>query len=153
MPTDIMDLTAVDSLASGDQFPISSASQGDTRRVSAATLAAFVGASVQTVDNKVTQYSGPITSPATVTITPTTVGQSVWMIVAPAGTVATTAFVLPPASQSADKQEVLINTTQTLTSITMTSTGATVSGAPSTMAAGSATRMRYDKLTTTWYHV
>jgi hypothetical protein len=78
-----------------------------------------------------------------------------WLALTPTGTIASLTVVLPIGS---DGQEVLVSTTQALTSLTVT--GATVgaspqpvNGAPTTMAANAFFRLRFDGVSSSWYRV
>ncbi len=103
-------------------------------------------------DGKVTQYSAPSATGFTATITDSS--NSAWLILTPLATYANGTIVLPPAASAADKQEVLVNCTQIVTALSVTSSGATVTGAPTTLAAANAFfRMRYDAVLTTWFRV
>jgi hypothetical protein len=52
-----------------------------------------------------------------------------------------------------DKQEILVNTTQAITALTINANGATIVGAPTTLAAGGFFRLRFDGVLDTWYRV
>ena len=99
-----------------------------------------------------TQYSAPSASPFTVAITDS--DASIWLILTPTGTLATGTITLPAVANAVDRQEVLVNCTQIVTSLTVGGNGATaVTGAPTTLAANAYFRMRYDAATLTWYRV
>lgn len=153
-PIRISDLDAKQAPESGDQLPIFSTSDGDTMKVSVKALAAFIVAQVGVADTKQTQYFNPSASPFTIqVVTPTAPNTSVWLILAPTGTLAVGIITLPPVVSTNDRMEVLITCTQIVTTLTVAagSAGTTVTGAPVTLAANSVTRMRYDAGTNTWY--
>ena len=153
MGTSIDKLSAKATLVAGDQIPVYSAADGDARRISGTVLAAFVASSVQTVDNKLTQYSSPATG-VTVTIAPVAAGGSVWLILTPTGTIAALTIALPASGAAVDKQEVLVNCTQIITTLTVSATGLTVTGAPTTLAtANGFFLMRFDAVASVWYRV
>jgi hypothetical protein len=74
-----------------------------------------------------------------------------WLVLNPAGTVANAAITLPSGPR--DGQVVLVNTTQTLTALTVFSgAGApTLFGAPTTLAVNGFFEMRYNALQNAWY--
>lgn len=103
-------------------------------------------------DGMVTQYSAPSATGFTATITQS--ANSAWLILTPLATYANGTIVLPAASVAVDKQEVLVNCTQIVTALSVTSSGATVTGAPTTLAAANGFfRMRYDTVLTTWFRI
>lgn len=104
-----------------------------------------------TGDGMVTQYSAPSATGFTATITDS--DASAWLILTPVATYAAGTIVLPSFANSADKQEVLVNCTQIVTALTVSSSGATVTGAPTTLAANGFFRMRFDRVLETWYRV
>jgi hypothetical protein len=151
MGTRIDKLSAKDTLAAADQVVIYSTTDGDARRASVTAVATAVQSLITAPDDKVTQYSAPSASPFTTTVTQS--GTSAWLILTPTGTLAVGTIALPASSVAVDRQEVLINCTQAVTALTVSATGANVTGAPSTLAANDSFRMRYDAATTTWYKV
>lgn len=148
--TTIDKLSAVDQVYSTDQVPIWSSVNGDARKASMALVSQFVASQIAAGDDKDTQYSAPLTG---TTVQVTDSANSVWLILTPAGTLAALTIALPAKANCADKQEVLVNTRQTLTSLTVSCSGGTVVGAPTTLAANGYFRMRYDAVMSTWYRV
>lgn len=152
-PTRVLDLTETTSLATADQVPVYTQSSG-MRRVSVSNLATKVAALAPAVgDDKLTQYAAPSATGFTVTITPLTAGQGVWLVLTPTGTLAAGTIALPASGSAVDRQEVLVNTTQTITALTVSASGLTVTGAPTTLAANGAFRMRFDAVLQTWFKV
>ena len=147
----ISDLTATDTPAAGDQVPLYSAANGDARRASLTALKTFFQASAASTDSKVTQYTAPSASPFTVAVTDSS--YSVWLVVTPTGTMALGTITLPAVANCVDRQEILVNTTQGITGLTVSGNGATVTGAPTTLAANGFFRLRFEALTDTWYRV
>jgi hypothetical protein len=98
-----------------------------------------------------------ITPGATVNVVPTN-GQNIAVAVgtrteslAPAGTIATLTLTLP-ATTTAFDSEVVVFTTATITALTVAADGgATVAGAPTTLAANGFFRMK--KIGTVWHRV
>jgi hypothetical protein len=147
--TSINNLTAQDTLSTGDLFPVWSGSNGDTRRVSLSVLVAFIQAQITGGGGFMTQYSAPSATGFSVTITPTTTGESVWLLLTPAAGYAAGTIVLP--ASPVDGQEVSVSCTQAVTTLTVSGNGATVNNAPTTLAAGAFFRMRYDGVFGAWY--
>ena len=75
------------------------------------------------------------------------------LIMTPLATYATGTITLPNVQLLSDKQEVIVNTTQTVTALTINPNGATVIGAPTTLAANGFFRLVYDAVMKNWYRV
>lgn len=150
MPT-INQLTAVDAVQAGDLIPIFSQANGDARKTSLTTLAAFIQTLITSTDNKQTQYAAPSATGFSVAVVGT--GLSIWLVLTPLAGYAAGTLVLPAVAGVLDKQEILVNTTQAITALTINANGATIVGAPTTLAAGGFFRLRFDGVTDTWYRV
>lgn len=150
----INQLSGADSVSSGDLIPVWVASNSDTRKVAMSVLLEFIEDNLTPVaDGKVTQYAAPSATGFSVTISPAD-GTSVWLILTPAAGYAAGTITLPPVASCKDLQEILVNCTQAVTTLTIASNGATaVTGAPTTLAANAFFRLRFDLLTKTWYRV
>lgn len=149
--TTINNLSTTDTLAAGDLVPVFSTTNGDARKASMTTLATYVQNNISLSDDKLTQYASPSASPFTTAVTDSS--ESVWLILTPTGTMASGTITLPALASCVDKQEVLVNTTQAVTSLTVAGNGATVTGAPTTLAIGDYFRLRFDSVGSTWYRV
>jgi hypothetical protein len=77
----------------------------------------------------------------------------VWLILTPVAGYAAGTITLPLSTNVVNKQEILVNCTQAVTTLTINGNGATVTGAPTTLAANAFFRLRYDGVTGTWYRV
>ena len=75
------------------------------------------------------------------------------LIMTPLATYATGTITLPNVQLLSDKQEVTVNTTQTVTALTINPNGATVIRAPTTLSANGFFRLSYDAIMKTWYRV
>jgi len=148
----INQLTALDTLAGGDQLAVYSSSNGDARKSSITTLQTYMQNNLTFSQSTfTTEYSSPLTG-ATVTIA-TSAGNA-HLIVTPAGTISTLTITLPAVAGLVDKQEVLINSTQVVTTLTVDGNGATaVLGEPASLSANDFFRLKYDALMTTWYRI
>lgn len=150
MPT-INQLPPVDQLSSGDQIPVYNVNNGDARRASMNTLLAFFQQ----------QFASPTLSTNVYTpgtgfniAAPTPVSAQQWILMQPAGTLASGTVTLPLNTQTPDGTEILVTTTQQITSFTLALNGATAEyGAPSTMAAEDNFRMRFVTSTNSWYRI
>ena len=146
MPT-INQLNAVDTISAGDLLALYSQNGGDARKMPLSQLLAFVQANTNIEGTKVTQYSAPSATGFTVAIT----NADAWLVLTPTGTLAEGTITL--YGSPTDRCELLVNTTQEVTTLTVSGNGATVTGAPSTLAANGFFRLRYDAVLTTWYRV
>jgi hypothetical protein len=149
--TTINQLSAVDAVVSSDQVPIYSSGQGDARKASMSVIKSFVLSGATTSDDKVTQYAAPTATGFSVNILDA--GSSVWLILTPLAGYAAGTLVLPAVANCVDRQEILVNTTQAVTTLTINANGATVIGAPTTLAANAFFRLRFDDVLNTWYRV
>lgn len=150
MPT-INQLSAVDEVVSSDQVPIYSSENGDARKASMATLLAFFAGQITANDDKISQYYAPSATGFSLQINNDS--ESVWLILTPTGAFAAGTLVLPAVANCVDRQEILVNCTQAITTLTISGNGATVTGAPTTLAANGYFRLRFDAVTDTWYRV
>ncbi len=154
----IIDLTAVDALAAADNLLLYSSANGDARRASITTLLAYLQDNLTlTGSTFATQYSAPAAG-STVTIGSSASdadgSENVHLILTPAGTLATLTLKLPLSTALVDKQEILINCTQSITTLSWDDNGAgDIVGEPTTLAANAFLRLKYDAATTNWYRV
>lgn len=149
----IRNLSSVSSLSTGDNFAIGSAENGDDRRVSLSTLLTYLQNNL-TFDSSNyfdTQYAAPSATGFSVQITDS--DSSTHLILMPVAGYAAGTIILPLSSNCIDKQQVIVNCTQAVTTLTVDGNGATVTGAPTTMAANSFFTLKYDLPGTTWYRV
>jgi hypothetical protein len=147
----INQLSSTDSLSAGDLFPVFVGSDGDTRKASASLIKSYVLNGASVADDKITQYAAPSATGFSVTIN--NASNSIWLILSPTGAFAAGTLILPAVALCVDKQELLVNSTQAITTLTINSNGATVTGAPSTLASNGFFRLRFDALAKVWYRV
>lgn len=138
-------LSSTDTLSGGDNLVVYKQAQGDARKASITALMSHVNANVTTVTQN-TQYATPAATDFSVTVNT----GNVWLVLTPVSTYADGAIVLPAGAS--DKDTVTVSCTQIVTSLTVSS-GASVSGAPTTLAANDYFSMRYDKVNHTWFRV
>src|SRR3990167_4243057 len=139
MATPIPLLSPVDAITAGDMIPMHSSANGDTRRASPAVLLSYMqdNLTIGGFGAYATQYSAPSATGFSVTVTDgADDNTNVHLILTPGGTYAAGTMVLPAIADVVDKQEVLVNCTQIVTTLTIDKNGATaLTGAPTTIAA------------------
>ncbi|MCP4262910.1 MAG: hypothetical protein GY774_36180 [Planctomycetes bacterium] len=150
---EINQLTALDSVVASDLLAVYSSANGDARKASMTVLLDYMQRKLDfsPSDLFTTQYSAPSATGFSIQITDG--DDSIHLILTPGATYATGTIVLPTSTNSVDKQEVLINCTQIVTTLTVDGNGATVTGEPSAFAANGYFKLKFDSLTTTWYRV
>jgi hypothetical protein len=149
MPT-INQLSAVDEVFPGDQVPIYSTDNGDARRAPMSVIKTYMNEGLQT-ESKITQYAAPSSTGFSVQITDGS--DSIWLILTPTAGFAAGTIVLPALANCVDKQELLLNCTQSVATLTVNGNGATVTGAPTSLAANGFFRLRFDDVADVWYRV
>lgn len=150
MPT-INQLNAADQLSGSDLLPLYSQANGDARKISLTNLLNWMeDQQIATQDNKVTQYAAPLDASTTIVQDDQ---NSIWLILTPAGTLATATLKMPLVANAVDRQELLVNSTQAITTLTLDANGGTIIGGPTTLAANGFFRLRFDIVMKTWYRV
>ncbi len=150
MPT-INQLPVLSPISSGDQLPVYSPNNGDARRTSIGSLLTFFQQSFASPTLSVNLYVPG--SGFNITV-PTPVSQDQWMLIQPAGTLATGTITLPLNTGVPDGTTVLITTTQEITSLTIAINGASaIYGGVSFLGAGTATAIRFYQPTNSWYQI
>ena len=150
---DIRDLSVQDIFGPTDAVPIYSGTNRDDRSVTGQAMLNYFQANLVDPSAPMTQYASPTTG-QTVTIAPAIAGQSVRLLLTPAGTLAALAVVLPGVGNAAlpvDRQEVTIVSTQIITALTISAGTTTVTTPVTTLAAGGRFKMFYDSTNTSWY--
>jgi len=147
----INQLSAIDVLSGSESIPVYSPSNGDIRRISASNMRIFMQEGNNALVDKTTQYAAPSATGFSVAITDSSA--SIWLILTPGAGYAAGTIVLPALANCEDKQEVLVNCTQAITTLTINGNGSTVTGAPTAMTANSFFRLRFDDVTNVWYRV
>jgi hypothetical protein len=149
MPT-INQLPLLTEASSGDQLPVYTPVNGDTRRLPLNTLLQFF------TDN----FTSPVLVPnlyaplAGFSLDVPQPAASQWMILQPVSTLASGTITLPLNTTTPDGTEVLITSTQIITTLTIGPNGAAnVFGAPTTLAANGFARLRYVAATNSWYRI
>jgi hypothetical protein len=150
MPT-INQLPVLNTISSGDQLPVYSPNNGDARRTSIGSLLTFFQQSFASPTLAVNLFVPG--SGFNITV-PTPVSQDQWMLLQPAGTLASGTITLPLNTGVPDGTSVLITTTQEITSLTIALNGASaIFGGVTSLAAGTATAIRFYQPTNSWYQI
>ena len=150
MPT-INQLPLLDDVSSGDQIPVYSPQNGDSRRLPVSALLSYFEQQYPS-PTLTTNIYVPTTGFSIAVPTPTTEQQ--WMLLTPAGTLAAGTIVLPLNTATPDGFEVLVTTTQIITTFTLSLNGAAAAnGAPTTLAANGFFRVRYVQANNSWYRI
>ena len=147
-------LSTLDVVVGGDKLPVGSQSNGDDRKISVTTLQAYMQDNLTFSDATgfTTQYAAPSATGFSVAITDGS--DSIHLILTPVAGYAAGTITLPAVANLEDKQEVLVNCTQVVTTLTIDGNGATaVTGEPTTLAANDFFKLKYDLLSKTWYRV
>jgi hypothetical protein len=150
MPT-INQLSSVSTVSSGDQIPVYTPSNGDARRMSVSALLSYFQQSFASPTMSVNLYVPATGFNQTV---PTPVSQRQWVLLQPAGGLATGTITFPLNTGVVDGTEVLITTTQTITAFTLAANGASaIYGPVTTLAAGGFVHYRFYQATNSWYRI
>ena len=150
MPT-INQLAGLSQVSGGDLLPIYVPNNGDARKVSVTQLLTYF----QTVFAAPTVSTNLYTPGAGFNVTvPTPVSEQQWMLLQPAGTLATGTITLPLKTGTPDGTQLLVTTTQIITAFTLALNGAAAAfGAPTTLAANAFFTMRFYQATNSWYRI
>ena len=146
MPT-INQLSAVDTLSAGDQFPVYVQNSGDARKAAISVLQTYMQSNLSIPGTLTTQYASPSSTGFTVTVA----AGNTWLLLTPTAGFAAGTIVLPTGPD--DRAEVSVNCTQAVTTLTVSAGGTTVTGAPTALAANGFFTMRYDAVNISWYRV
>jgi hypothetical protein len=135
----------------GDQFPIYAPSTGDARRLPVSALLAYFQEQFA-APTVATNIYVPTTGFSIAV--PTPVSEQQWMLLQPAGTLASGTITLPLNTATPDGTEVLITSTQIVTSFTLSLNGASAAnGAPTALTANGFYRMRFVQAQNSWYRI
>lgn len=144
-------LTRTDAVASGDLFVLYKASDSDFRGCPTNKVMDFIKSQLGQV-NFVTQSEVVAASGFNVNVTDN--GGNVWLILRPAATYAVGAITLPALANAVDGQEVMVFCTRQITTFTVNANGAVgVYGEPTSLAADSFFKLRFDANSNGWYRV
>lgn len=150
MGMQINQLTATTPSA-GQSLPVYDPSKGDTRRWSLSDLLTWIQANL-TFPVLTTQYAAPL---AGTTVQVTDSDSNTHLILTPAGGLATLTLKFPALANCVDKQEFVVNTTQTITALTLDENGASIVGFTdgAAFAADAFMHFKFDATMNTWYRI
>lgn len=144
--TSINKLSALDTLTNGDLLAVWATGNGDTRKASLTLLTSYITGQLNLpVTISRSQYAAPSATGFTVAVT----SPNTWLVLNPTNAFASGTIALPGAVP--DLSMVSIVTTQSITALTVSASGASVVGAPTVAGANTAFTMRYDAVTNSWY--
>ena len=147
----INQLPVLSTVSSGDQLPVYSPNNGDARRLSIGNLLTFFQQSFASPTLAVNLFVPGNGFNITV---PTPVSNDQWMLLQPAGTLASGTITLPLNTGVPDGTTVLITSTQEISSLTIALNGASaIYGAVTSLGAGCAAVYRFYQPTNSWYNI
>ncbi len=146
----IPNLATSPTLPAGFYFIGAYSNSNNAIRVSAEAAAVFF-ADYLDVNALISYYSAPSATGFTATIPDT--DDNYWLILTPLAGYAAGTIELPSSTVAQDQQTINVNCTQAVTTLTIDGNGATVTGAPTTLAANDFFTLRFDAVTTTWYRI
>ena len=153
--SEINQLSASGTLNAGDLLPVFITNNGDARKVAISVLQAYLQSALTFSVSGIsytTRRSAPSATAFNVAITDGSA--SIHLILTPTAGFAAGTITLPAVANLIDKQEVLVNCTQAVTTLTIAANGATaVTGEPSALAANDFFRLKYDASASAWYRV
>ena len=144
----INQLNQIANVSSSVQIPVFDTDNGFPVKMSVSQLSAYILSLIGGSDALVTQYASPNATGFSVTLgsVPNT-----WLLLTPTAGFAAGTLVYP--ATPTDQDEINVNTTQAVTTLTNNGNGKTVNGAPTTLAANAFFKMRYDGVNASWYRV
>jgi hypothetical protein len=150
MPT-INQLPLLSQVSAGDQLPVYSPNNGDARRLPMSALLTYFQQQFASPTMAVNLY---VPTTGFNIAAPTPVAEQQWILLQPAGTLATGTVTLPLNTSTPDGTEILVTTTQIITTFSVGLNGATAAfGAPTTLAANAFFRLRFYQPTNSWYRI
>jgi hypothetical protein len=150
MPT-INQLPLLTQVSAGDQLPVYSPNNGDARRLPMSALLSYFQQQFASPTVAVNLY---VPTTGFNIAAPTPVSEQQWILLQPAGTLATGTVTLPLNTSTPDGTEILVTTTQIITTFAVGLNGATAAfGAPTTLAANAFFRLRFYQPTNSWYRI
>jgi len=149
MPT-ISQLSAVTSLAAGDNIVVQSAANNDARKASLSVLLAFFEANFASPEFE-TVITAPTVSGFNLQLAAST--SNIWAIINPTGAFAAATITLPPVASCFDGQQIVVTCSAAITALTVAGNGATIVGAPTAFGTGGFFALRFNDLQNAWYCV
>jgi len=148
-------LCPIDSPSVSDQVALWSSQYQRNGRSTISSILALYANSLPVTGSKV-QYEQPSASGFSLTVNPLTASNekvNTWLLIRPLASYAAGTIILPLPSNLSDQMEVLITSTQAVTTLTVDGNSLVINGAPSTMAANDRFKFKYDLTTNEWYRI
>jgi hypothetical protein len=150
MPT-INQLPLLAQVSPGDQFAVYTPNNGDARRLPVSSLLTFFQ---QTFASPTIATNLYVPGTGFNIQVPSPVSEQQWIILQPAGTLASGTITFPVNTLTPDGTEIFITSTQTITAFSININGASfIYGPVTTIVAGAALRYRYYQSTNSWYNL
>jgi hypothetical protein len=150
MPT-INQLPLLSRVSPGDQFAVYTPNNGDARRLPVSELLTFFQQNFASPTIATNLY---VPGTGFNIQAPTPVSQQQWILLQPAGVLASGTVTLPLNTLTPDGTEILITSTQTITAFSIGLNSATaIYGGVTTLTAGAAVRFRFYQPTNSWYNI
>jgi hypothetical protein len=103
------------------------------------------------IGGKTIQYFAPSATGWSVAVAAES--ESAWLVITPTAGFATGSITLPALINVQEGQEVLVNCTQSVGTLTVLGNGANVIGAPTSLAANGFFLMKFEPILSNWYRV
>ena len=147
----IRSLPTVASVSATDAVAIASAALGCDAQVSLSILAAYLETLLTSPSGAQTIYWAPNATGQAKDSSPITAGSNVYLLVTPVADYAAGTITLPALATLKDGQTIRVSTTHAFTTLTVAGNGATVNGAPTTIAANGFFALRFDGVSSSWF--
>lgn len=143
-------LTQIDQVTGNTYFAVNI--NGQDYRVGSSALLSFIQSGLTFPSaGFATQYAAPAATGFSVQITDS--DADTHLILTQTGAFAAGTIVLPALANCVDGQQVLVNCTQAVTTLTINGNGGTVVGGPTTLAANGFFTLKFDEPTGNWYRI
>lgn len=146
-----MALTRTDAITDDDLTVLFKYTDSDYRGAPMGALVTFLQSALTFPGAYAKAYASPSATGFTVAFADNEHDQH--LILTPLAGYAAGTLTLPLKSTVVDGQRILVNCTQAVTTLTVAGNGATVVGAPATLAANAFFTLTYDAINSTWYRV
>ncbi len=149
-------ITRTDEIEAGDLVILYKTSAGDYRGLPRSELLSYIQGAITFPaagqEPFTSQYAVPSTNDFLIPISPAD-GSNVHLILTPTAGFTSGTLTLPLSTTCVDKQEILVNCTQSVSSFVVEGNGSAVTGEPSSLGADDFFRLKYDLPTAAWYRV
>lgn len=151
--TSINNLSGIDAVTAGDLLVVRVTNDSQNRKAAISVIQKFMQDNLSFgVSAFTTQFASPSSTGFSIQINDNT--DDTHLILTPTATFATGTIVLPKPTIAVDKQQVLVNSTQIVTTLTIDGNGAiAVTGEPTTLAANDFFTLKFEKATSVWYRI